>query len=840
MFYKYQSSRTADFDLIINDSIRHLEGTNRGSESEVIVPLYLMSSFISFPVRSDAIQWVMNNEGTLVDNDETFFVDGVGVETRTIQPARSYLFDGVDDYILASKLIDINISSPYSICLSINFDDVSTNQIPLTNINSSNNRIGIHIGGLFVRVAMWNGVSYFIRANKPITTGIHKIIATWNGTDELHVYVDNSIGTNDVGSVSTFSIEGLSIGAKTDGNDVCNGNIWDVRIFDRVITDDERILYQNKKSISDATLLYKCDETEENPTSYDSSGNANHGTKNNVTYSTFHNEDYFFGSDYQNQVGYSVDGALGLIPRDEKNPVLDVLGNSLEFAKRAKYNVQIKGSNCGTFDGVNDSINFSNIPVTSFNNQMSFGGYFNTTTLSANQTIFGGSAGTTSILRIKTDGELQFWATNAGSSIVLSGFTSIINTTYKYLITYDIDLSEIKLYIDDVLKTTKTYNQAWGTIGNFMLGVWGGSLDPFNGQLYDQRIWQKILTDEERTKFFNGEQTATELLSLPFSEGAGTKIYDISGNDNHGDANNITESTFWGTTQDTFHYNILDGFSLYEHSTEDEIRVPYKSDGTPLTITPPSGYTKTSDNPSGNWHNNAESYLEQQQIPQMVQADEEIKYWYGTNLTKDFVASDFTNVSNGTKSDDTDGSVLVTQSGAFLISVGVSNSTLLTVSKEYKVRFRAKSNVAQSNGFTSIGDGGDTGVTPINPNLSTSYQSYEFTITPTGTNLRLYTTVANLGDSFNILDLQAAATSDDTPNPIYYEDFEFDVYDYIPYHQIFANVSTENRYKDSLTYATEQTGTTLDKIYTFINDQIMRDQNGEPMLDQDGNIIYIN
>ena len=728
MFYKYQSSRTADFDLIINDSIRYLEGTNRGSDSEVIIPLYLMGSFVSFPVRSNAIQWVMNSDGTLVDNNETFFVDGIGKETRTIQPARSYLFDGVDDYISVTGLLAT---------------DTFTVAIGSGNVTLSNGRI-------------------------------------------------------DVASES---------------------NVWDLKIF------RSSVLWSH----------YKCDETEENPTSYDSSGNANHGTKNNVTYSTFHNEDYFFGSDYQNQVGYSVDGTLGLIPRDEKNPVLDVLGNNLEFAKRAKYNIPIKGSNCGTFGGIddfvsiphNDNLNFGQndfeiefnieVPFTSLSNWGGIVSKGGGTSAPAERFAIAANGTTTNKISYIDSVSSGTFNINLTTSIIPNGQHNI-KVTREGLTVF--------IFVDGILNNSEIGAAITNLVGtdDISVGQIGSVRYLLMNNFYDLSI----------------KNNGVEVLNMPFSEGAGTKIYDVSGNNNHGDANNITESTFWGTKQDIFHYNILEGFSLYEHTTLNSIRVPYKSDGTPLTITPPSGYTKTSDNPSGNWHNNAESYLEQQKIPQIVQADEDIKYWYGTNLTKGFTASDYTGVST-VLTDSANSSILNTHDGVSgLGNAGMLKGATIVSGNEYYVRFRSKSNVAQANGFTSIGDFGSVGTATLNPNISASYQSYEFKITATQTTFRIYTTFANLGDSFDILDLQVAATSDDTANQIYYQDLQYDIYLYTPYHQIFANISIENKYKDSLTYAEEQTGTTLDKIYSFINDQVMRDSNGDPILDQDGNVIYIN
>ncbi len=63
-------------------------------------------------------------------------------------------------------------------------------------------------------------------------------------------------------------------------------------------------------------------------------------------------------------------------------------------------------------------------------------------------------------------------------------------------------------------------------------------------------------------------------------------------------------------------WNMLKGFSLYEHASDPDIRVPYADAGGALTITPPSGYTKTSDHigciASNTIHNGAETKLKQQ------------------------------------------------------------------------------------------------------------------------------------------------------------------------------------------------------------------------------------
>jgi hypothetical protein len=97
------------------------------------------------------------------------------------------------------------------------------------------------------------------------------------------------------------------------------------------------------------------------------------------------------------------------------------------------------------------------------------------------------------------------------------------------------------------------------------------------------------------------------------SETSGDTTYDISGNGNDGTLSG-TIATMRTTDDDAPANNIDNGFSLYEHATSDDLLVPYGDDGNPLTITPPVGYTKTSDNPPcgvGRIHNYAESRVRQ-------------------------------------------------------------------------------------------------------------------------------------------------------------------------------------------------------------------------------------
>jgi hypothetical protein len=96
-------------------------------------------------------------------------------------------------------------------------------------------------------------------------------------------------------------------------------------------------------------------------------------------------------------------------------------------------------------------------------------------------------------------------------------------------------------------------------------------------------------------------------FELPMAEGSGTISYDVSGN---GKDCTWQNSPSW-STQDSYFWSEAVGYSLYEHASSADLLVPLKSDGTALTITPPTGYTKTADYIAGSYHNNSQALLEE-------------------------------------------------------------------------------------------------------------------------------------------------------------------------------------------------------------------------------------
>lgn len=220
------------------------------------------------------------------------------------------------------------------------------------------------------------------------------------------------------------------------------------------------------------------------------------------------------------------------IPRDESNRTKSVIGDDLQHAGLVKLNADFVESNCGTFDGVNDEVAFSTTTVT---------GVFEIRvglkpTIGSTQVPVGGTSTdyiditSAGLLRVRVDG--TFYIT-----------TQTLVSVTEYEIVWSRDAANLMtMTVNGVEVLSQTVS---GSLSFSSLGKRNGTV-----QYYTGSIWNFKIID-------NG----TTVLHFPFSEGLGTVIHDVSGNDNHGTATNITESTFWGSTQDVYHANITDGFS---------------------------------------------------------------------------------------------------------------------------------------------------------------------------------------------------------------------------------------------------------------------------------------
>ncbi len=271
------------------------------------------------------------------------------------------------------------------------------------------------------------------------------------------------------------------------------------------------------------------------------------------------------------------------IPRDESDTSKDVQGRALQHTGRVKYNLDLTNSHCASFDGVDDYIDLGNPNSMQFAGSDSFtlSGWCDLS--STTNTSFaimnfaaGGSGGfrwTAGVHRTT-----QFWFSNGSRTSQWQ--TPNDETDYRnpihFTLTYDGSSSSgtygvVKMYVNGEEVTVNSPSGSFYTDHSFnysgaTLKVADAisSINSFEGSIWGVGVWSKALDSSEISSLYSGEIPSESLeMYLPLAEGGGSVAYDASGNQNHGSITNATLSSFWGATQDVYHYNLTQGFSAY-------------------------------------------------------------------------------------------------------------------------------------------------------------------------------------------------------------------------------------------------------------------------------------
>lgn len=178
-----------------------------------------------------------------------------------------------------------------------------------------------------------------------------------------------------------------------------------------------------------------------------------------------------------------------------------------------------------------------------------------------------------------------------------------VGNLYKIRITQTLPNASV-LYINDTLTAwTSTTNTLTGSLFNTPMPCinryvcYNNTAGTYNLQAINNTnftLFQVKVTLNTSDGFF-----------YPLASGYGSTCYDVSGNGNHG---TVTGSTPW-SSQNTYHYNIMNGFEYYSDISGNIIRVPYLLSGGQITPVI-AGFTKRNNHPAGSWHNFAESWID--------------------------------------------------------------------------------------------------------------------------------------------------------------------------------------------------------------------------------------
>lgn len=208
-----------------------------------------------------------------------------------------------------------------------------------------------------------------------------------------------------------------------------------------------------------------------------------------------------------------------------------------------------------------------------------------------------------------TDQVLLYW--HNGSSLKNIPGPTIDPDSEFFHIAWMVRNGSQKLWVNGVLSTPKT--ETTGTSA-FEVKIGAEALISssrhWGGNVLDCRVFD-VEIDESDVALLYASPGAViakaPIIHYKGSEGAGTVVYDSSGNGNHG---TFTNGPNWAL-QDVYHPNVLDGFEEYTDDATEllTIRVPYEDDGSLITPTI-SGWAKVRDHDAGPWHNGAESEID--------------------------------------------------------------------------------------------------------------------------------------------------------------------------------------------------------------------------------------
>jgi hypothetical protein len=521
-----------------------------------------------------------------------------------MQPGRCYDFDGIDDFVGYGS-----IGSVQSYSLWVEPDSITSTTDYVLDLN---------------------GTDYLTIVNGTVTL---------NGQTGT-IYVDGVAGSTipDITDPHLISVvldsavtaSDCDLG-RVEGSGFYDGLAFDLRLYSTTLTASE---VQELSSLAadalpnKATALHAKLDDIHATTSYDSSGNGRDGTKTNHTTSTFHYEGSDVPFSWQNDKGYTLDGT-DLVPRDESDKTKDVFGGALQYTGKCPRNGKVIESNCAHPDGTNDYVEVAD--------HADFD-------ITDNLTVFCRGKNDNSDIVTETDhligkydiNSLREWAMgideNQKLRILVSGdgvvggnwvSTDAVDADADNSYGFTFDGGTVRGYVNglEVAGTpTSIPSSIFNSTGKLTVGAVLSSDSPiqsWDGTLYDARVFSgasapltaadMLALHNQTSDSFSGQ---TNVLWLPMAEGNGNKHYDASGNGNDGDISNHAMSTYFGTKQDVFPYNYKYGYSKYTHASSGDILVPYGSDGSPLSITAPSGYTKSDDHPAGAFHNLSESKID--------------------------------------------------------------------------------------------------------------------------------------------------------------------------------------------------------------------------------------
>lgn len=246
------------------------------------------------------------------------------------------------------------------------------------------------------------------------------------------------------------------------------------------------------------------------------------------------------------------------------------------------------------FDGVNDSVSVPNLNIT---NAITISAYVKPKVTTVSGDIFGRAAGISDVLEINGSGFLRWrLALTISSFDVISTYKPIPNKWIRVTATFDSVTGLGLLYVNGNLVGSNAGTGSLLNTGGWTVGSLGISRY-WNGSIKQVNVWKRAFTKKEveNSHYYNTVPKQDLVLALQLNEGAGLIATDTSGLENNG----TISGAIWGKDMPLYPKQFLElnaRASLLFDGVDDSCVITPVGTSSPLNITGDftySGYFKT-------------------------------------------------------------------------------------------------------------------------------------------------------------------------------------------------------------------------------------------------------
>lgn len=507
---------------------------------------------------------ICRNSGSLGSAGDATITGTIANVRGTVSPVYSFAnevggnsawtSDGVADYI--NTQVTLNGATAFTVWSRVRylstsdfdldgFYSSSTNQAVRIGRGSGNNQLFASYPGANVQpgTALPNGRSHTI-ALTAASGGSYKAWA--NGS----LVASSSAGTFTVSNTTETYLIGTSDNQSVPTH-FSHAEYYEYLIADRVLTDNELLWLKTRGAsgtaidvANDPNILVYYDFAERNPNQVQNLANPN-------------------------LPGLIVSaGEWTTVPRDESDKTKDVNGKHLQYTGQAPRDMVLSGP-CVTLNGINEYI-ASPIDLTLIGNKTTLSWTVKSEDADASVLSQGGVEGGGWRITMQATRVTVVFKSAGGSDMMVFWISTIRNPVhgeYFTRLTLELDVTAanaatIRGWQDgvelDVTQVTTAGSFVEGTgfgLGAYAIdGTTGGYVD---GQFAELQVSQVEQTEES----LSSGNLLLPLINWPLCEGAGNKVYDISGNGNHGTITG-TPANVWANQQDKTDVLVRHGYSV--------------------------------------------------------------------------------------------------------------------------------------------------------------------------------------------------------------------------------------------------------------------------------------